>query len=201
MCILSAVRTPMGSFLGSLSSLSAPELGAIVIKGGHSPCRSHGVKSKQSNCGVSRVLTPFWPTGLTVYCIAQMRSCFGEGTCPAINGRRGLHGECVQQQPRAGARHSGLDPRWVSPQRPMHRGQQGRDPLGEESSCSSGHQPTISWRGQRTVTNSQFTSPPIRQLCTPAILNFEPSWRCTTHPPHPLSSTGLRQWAEGCHAG
>ena len=30
--ILSAVRTPIGAFLGSLSSLRAPELGAIVIK-------------------------------------------------------------------------------------------------------------------------------------------------------------------------
>ncbi|MCX7880148.1 MAG: thiolase family protein [Ignavibacteria bacterium] len=30
--ILSAVRTPIGAFLGSLSSLSAPQLGAIVIK-------------------------------------------------------------------------------------------------------------------------------------------------------------------------
>jgi len=30
--IVSAVRTPIGSFLGSLSSLTAPQLGAIVIK-------------------------------------------------------------------------------------------------------------------------------------------------------------------------
>ena len=30
--IASAVRTPVGSYLGSLSSLKAPELGAIVIK-------------------------------------------------------------------------------------------------------------------------------------------------------------------------
>ncbi|MGB9591061.1 MAG: acetyl-CoA C-acetyltransferase, partial [Candidatus Kryptoniota bacterium] len=29
--IASACRTPIGSFLGSLSSLSAPQLGAIVI--------------------------------------------------------------------------------------------------------------------------------------------------------------------------
>lgn len=31
--IVSAVRTPIGSFLGSLSSVSAPKLGAIAIKG------------------------------------------------------------------------------------------------------------------------------------------------------------------------
>lgn len=31
--IVSAVRTPIGSFLGSLSTLSAPKLGAIAIKG------------------------------------------------------------------------------------------------------------------------------------------------------------------------
>jgi acetyl-CoA C-acetyltransferase len=31
--IVSAVRTPMGSFLGSLSSIPAPKLGAIAIKG------------------------------------------------------------------------------------------------------------------------------------------------------------------------
>ena len=30
--IVSAVRTPVGSYLGSLSSLKGPELGAIVIK-------------------------------------------------------------------------------------------------------------------------------------------------------------------------
>ena len=32
--IVSAVRTPMGSFMGSLSSISAPKLGSIAIKGG-----------------------------------------------------------------------------------------------------------------------------------------------------------------------
>jgi len=32
-CIVSAVRTPIGSFGGALSSLSAPQLGAIAIKG------------------------------------------------------------------------------------------------------------------------------------------------------------------------
>ena len=32
-CIVSACRTPLGAFMGSLSSLSAIELGAIVIKG------------------------------------------------------------------------------------------------------------------------------------------------------------------------
>lgn len=31
--IVSAVRTPIGSFLGSLSSLSATQLGGIAIKG------------------------------------------------------------------------------------------------------------------------------------------------------------------------
>ncbi|HCO21472.1 MAG TPA: acetyl-CoA C-acetyltransferase, partial [Flavobacteriaceae bacterium] len=31
--IVSAARTPMGSFLGSLSSIPAPKLGAIAIKG------------------------------------------------------------------------------------------------------------------------------------------------------------------------
>ena len=31
--IVSAVRTPIGSFQGVLSSLSAPQLGAIAIKG------------------------------------------------------------------------------------------------------------------------------------------------------------------------
>ena len=31
--IVSAVRTPIGSFNGSLSSISAPKLGAIAIKG------------------------------------------------------------------------------------------------------------------------------------------------------------------------
>ena len=31
--IVSAVRTPMGSFMGSLSSISAPKLGSIAIKG------------------------------------------------------------------------------------------------------------------------------------------------------------------------
>ena len=30
--IVSAVRTPIGSFLGSLSEISAPKLGAIAIK-------------------------------------------------------------------------------------------------------------------------------------------------------------------------
>ena len=30
--IVSAVRTPIGSFLGSLASLSAPRLGAVAIK-------------------------------------------------------------------------------------------------------------------------------------------------------------------------
>ena len=31
--IVSAVRTPIGSFMGSLSSVPAPKLGAIAIKG------------------------------------------------------------------------------------------------------------------------------------------------------------------------
>ena len=31
--IVSAVRTPIGSFMGSLSSVTAPQLGAIDIKG------------------------------------------------------------------------------------------------------------------------------------------------------------------------
>src|SRR5690606_11872451 len=31
--IVAAVRTPMGSFMGSLSSVPAPQLGAIAIKG------------------------------------------------------------------------------------------------------------------------------------------------------------------------
>ncbi|MCK5637675.1 MAG: acetyl-CoA C-acetyltransferase, partial [Flavobacteriaceae bacterium] len=31
--IVSAVRTPIGSFLGTLSNISAPKLGAIAIKG------------------------------------------------------------------------------------------------------------------------------------------------------------------------
>ena len=31
--IVSAVRTPIGSFLGGLSSISAPKLGGIAIKG------------------------------------------------------------------------------------------------------------------------------------------------------------------------
>lgn len=34
-CILSAARTPMGAFLGSLSSFSATDLGGIAIKGVH----------------------------------------------------------------------------------------------------------------------------------------------------------------------
>ncbi|MFK5004491.1 hypothetical protein, partial [Klebsiella pneumoniae] len=32
-CIVSAVRTPMGSFGGSLKDFTAPQLGAIAIKG------------------------------------------------------------------------------------------------------------------------------------------------------------------------
>ncbi|MFT4791737.1 MAG: acetyl-CoA C-acetyltransferase, partial [Arcticibacterium sp.] len=31
--IVSAVRTPIGSFMGALSQIPAPELGAIAIKG------------------------------------------------------------------------------------------------------------------------------------------------------------------------
>ncbi|MEQ9582560.1 MAG: acetyl-CoA C-acetyltransferase, partial [Arenibacter sp.] len=31
--IVSAVRTPIGSFMGALSTVTAPELGAIAIKG------------------------------------------------------------------------------------------------------------------------------------------------------------------------
>ena len=31
--IVSAVRTPIGSFLGKLSTVSAPQLGAVAIKG------------------------------------------------------------------------------------------------------------------------------------------------------------------------
>ena len=31
--IVSAVRTPMGSFLGALSSVPAPKLGSVAIKG------------------------------------------------------------------------------------------------------------------------------------------------------------------------
>ena len=31
--IVSAVRTPIGSFMGALSTVSAPKLGAIAIKG------------------------------------------------------------------------------------------------------------------------------------------------------------------------
>jgi acetyl-CoA acetyltransferase len=34
-CIVGVARTPMGGFLGSLSSLSATKLGSIVIEGKH----------------------------------------------------------------------------------------------------------------------------------------------------------------------
>lgn len=40
--IVSAVRTPMGSFMGSLSSISAPKLGSIAIKGA---IEKSGIKS------------------------------------------------------------------------------------------------------------------------------------------------------------
>ena len=40
--IASAVRTPMGSFMGSLSSISAPKLGSIAIKGA---IEKSGIKS------------------------------------------------------------------------------------------------------------------------------------------------------------
>ena len=40
--IVSAVRTPMGSFMGSLSSVSAPKLGSIAIKGA---IEKSGIKS------------------------------------------------------------------------------------------------------------------------------------------------------------
>ena len=42
--IVSAVRTPVGSYLGSLSALSAPQLGAIVIK---EALKRAGVKPEQ----------------------------------------------------------------------------------------------------------------------------------------------------------
>lgn len=32
-CIVGVARTPMGGFLGSLSSLSATELGSVAIRG------------------------------------------------------------------------------------------------------------------------------------------------------------------------
>jgi len=35
-CIVGVARTPMGGFLGSLSSLSATHLGSLAIKGIHS---------------------------------------------------------------------------------------------------------------------------------------------------------------------
>lgn len=44
--IVSAVRTPMGSFLGGLSSVSAPHLGAIAIKGA---LEKAGIDPKQVN--------------------------------------------------------------------------------------------------------------------------------------------------------
>ena len=44
--IVSAVRTPMGSFNGSLSGISAPKLGAVAIKGG---LEKAGVKADQVN--------------------------------------------------------------------------------------------------------------------------------------------------------
>lgn len=45
-CIVAAVRTPIGGFQGSLSSLSAPQLGSIAIKGGQTAMRVHGFSSK-----------------------------------------------------------------------------------------------------------------------------------------------------------
>ena len=44
--LLSGARTPVGSFLGSLSSLSAPDLGAIAIKG----VMEKSKVSKAANC-------------------------------------------------------------------------------------------------------------------------------------------------------
>src|SRR3954469_14105125 len=44
--IVSAVRTPIGSFGGSLASLSAPQLGAIAIKAAISRA---GIKSDEIN--------------------------------------------------------------------------------------------------------------------------------------------------------
>ena len=45
-CIVSAVRTPIGSFGGALSSISAPQLGAIAIKGA---LERVGIKPDQVN--------------------------------------------------------------------------------------------------------------------------------------------------------
>ena len=35
MCIVGAVRTPIGAFQGSLASLTATQLGSVAITGGH----------------------------------------------------------------------------------------------------------------------------------------------------------------------
>jgi acetyl-CoA acetyltransferase len=53
--IISAVRTPIGSFMGSLSTVPAPMLGAAAIKGaldkaGISPECWHGPSSCPSGC-------------------------------------------------------------------------------------------------------------------------------------------------------
>lgn len=51
MVIVSAARTPMGSFQSSLSSLSAPELGSIAI--------AEAVKDRIQKTALTSVVNPF----------------------------------------------------------------------------------------------------------------------------------------------
>ncbi len=47
--VVSAARTPIGAFLGSLSSLRAPELGATAIKGALARAKKHRTPSRKSS--------------------------------------------------------------------------------------------------------------------------------------------------------
>jgi len=57
--IVSAVRTPIGSFLGSLSQLPAPKLGAVAIQGAIE--RAGKSKTHYNKTKTNRLSWPFLP--------------------------------------------------------------------------------------------------------------------------------------------
>jgi hypothetical protein len=71
-CIAAAVRTPMGSFQGSLSSFSATDLGALAIKGAHTQHGTTGTHADPMQATACIVGTTWQTCGhcMTVACSA-----------------------------------------------------------------------------------------------------------------------------------
>ncbi len=86
-CIVGAIRTPIGAFQGSLASLTATQLGSIAIAGAHCRFRPYSMPSLMLRCAVHRqtILQAHWsePASAVMTC----RRCSWATCCQRTSAR------------------------------------------------------------------------------------------------------------------